>query len=128
MDARIISDAGVSVNNVSVGIVPNSVKYTEGKGEQKVHAVSAGGGSAEMAYADDVSSKFSKVSFEILPTAANISLARQWKCNGNANVVHITGANSFSRTFSYAALVNNYEVNLAADGKIQIEFHSAACA
>lgn len=122
-----LSDAGVSVNNEAVAIVPNSIKYTEGFGEQKVRAASVGGGEVEQVYSHDVESNFSMVSFEIYATVEAIKLARSWKAARNANVVQITGSTpdgSLTRTFTQAGLLGNYDVELGADTTITLEFNS----
>lgn len=126
MSNKIISSATVTINNVTISIVANSLKYTEGKGEQSVRVASSGGGRVQLCYADNAETKFSKVMFDLLPTPANIDFLRNWKNNENNNVVSFTSHDGFSRSVTQAALVNDYEVNLSADGVIPAEFHGNA--
>lgn len=122
-----LSDAQVLVNNEVVGIHPNSLKFTEGLGEQKVRAVSVGEGKTEQVYARDLESNFARVIFELPTTPEYVKLARQWKTNGNQNVVSIAGSTAegtVTRSFTKAALVGDYEVNVGSDGTIEIEFHA----
>lgn len=123
-----ISDAVVDVNNDSVGIVPNSLAFTEGLGEQKILAVSEGGGRVSQVFANDLESNFGMVKFELRATAPNIELARSWKAKGNSNVVIIAGedldGNDFVRTYTQASVVGNYEVGIATEGTIAIEFQA----
>lgn len=125
-----ISDAVIDINNESVGIVPNTLVFTEGLGEQKVLAVSEGGGRVSQVFANDLESSFGLVKFEIRSTAKNIALARSWKAKGNTNVVIIAGEDSegddFIRTFTQASVTGNYEVNIATEGTIAIEFQTNA--
>lgn len=116
-----IATPSIIINNTVAPVVPNSVTYTEGLGEQNVRSQSAGGGSVQMVYSDNAESKFSTVKFQMFPTPENINLIRTWKTNGNANAITIT-APGFSRSISEAALINNYEVNLGADTQIDLEF------
>ncbi len=120
-----LTDATLVVNNEAVGIVPNSLKYTEGFGEQQVRPVSIGGGKTEQVFARNLETNFSKVMFELHTTPENVALARRWKANGNANVISIAGETSdgknVTRTFNRAAIVNDYEVQIGSDTNIAIE-------
>jgi hypothetical protein len=119
----------VIVNNEAVGVMPNSLMFTEGLGEQKVRAVSIGGGRTEQVYANDLETNFSRVKFSIPTTPENIALARIWKANRNQNVVQIAGSTidgDVTRTFTGAALVKDYEVNIATEADIEIEFQANA--
>jgi len=115
----------VLVNNLSVPVVVNSVSYTEGRGEQTVRVQSAGGGSVQSVYSDDVESKLSMVKFAMLPTAENIALVLGWKDNTNANVISITGA-GLTRSFTNAVLTSDYEVVLGSDTQLDLEFKTDA--
>lgn len=120
-----ISDASVIVNNVGVNIVPNSLSFTEGYGEQAVLVQSAGGGVLEQVYSNDVETNLAMVKFSLRSTVANIALAREWKTNANKNVIAVTATvleGSLTRTFNNAALTGDYEVSLSADGVIEVEF------
>lgn len=122
-------DAAVIVNNEAVAVVPNSLMYTEGLGEQKVRAVSIGGGRTEQVWANDLETAFSLVKFSIPTTPENIGLARLWKSLKNTNLVQIAGSTpegTVTRTFTGAALTKNYEVNIATEADIEIEFMSNA--
>jgi len=121
-----LSDAALLVNDEAIGIIPNSLTFTEGLGEQKVRAVSIGGGAVEQVYANDLETNFSMVQFEMPTTPENISLARSWKTNGNGNVVTIAGETAegqLTRVFTQAALTGNYEVPIGTEANISIEMH-----
>lgn len=118
-----ISTPSIVVNNVPVGILPNSFKYTEGLGEQTMRTQSAGGGSVDIVYSTNAESLMSKVTFSMLNTAQNINLIKGWKTNTNKNAISVADQLSgFTRNFSNMALVSNYEVELGADGTIALEF------
>lgn len=120
-----ISDPGVQVNNVAVGIVPNTLEFTEGFGEQNVKVQSAGGGILQQVFENNVETNIGMVKFSLFATIDNIEQARQWKANGNLNVVTVTAVadgKTFTRTFTNAAIVNDYSAQLQADGVIELEF------
>lgn len=123
MASRAISTPSVIINNIPIGIVPNSLKFTEGFGEQTMRTQSAGGGTVDVVYSLNAESLMSKVSFEMINTAENVALARGWKSNLNDNAISlIDSATGFSRNFANMALTTDYEVNLGADTTISIEF------
>ena len=122
-----LTDATLLINNESVGIVPNSLKYTEGFGETTMRAMSTGGGRSEPVFANNIETQFSKVMFDMPTTPANIKLARQWKNLQSANVAQIAGETSegnVTKTFTQAAVVNDYEVEIGTEGNISIEMQS----
>lgn len=118
-------DPTITVNDDVVAIVPGSFKASEGLGEQMLLAQSVGGGRRVQVYSDNAAEAFSKVTFELLTTVDNIALARSWKKNANNNVIgasETTVDGNFQRTFTQAALVNDYEIAFEQEGKIPIEF------
>lgn len=126
----VISAPTVIVNNEPVAIVPNTLVYTEGKGEQNVRAASTGGGAVEQVFSDNVENNFSMVQFEVFNDANSIKSARAWKSNRNLNVVQIAGTapdgTSVERTFQNAAILNDYEVALGSETTVPLEFKSDA--
>lgn len=130
-----VANPQVTVNNIVVKVVPNSVKYTEGLGAQNIRAASSGGSSVEQVYSKNVEENFSKVMFEIFNTVEDIESARTWKANNNQNVISITGTvtqngveSTITRSFTNAAILNDYEVALGADTTVPLEFQSDAAA
>jgi len=125
-----IADAVITVNNDSVGIVPNSLSFNEGYGEQSILPVSDGGGRVSQVFANNLETNFARISFSVRTTAENVARVRQWKIAGNTNVVIIAASdadgNDFIRTFTQAALTQNYDVQIQAEGTIDIEFMSNA--
>jgi len=124
------SAPGVIVNDEPVSIVPNSVVFTEGKGEQKTRAASTGGGEVEQIYSEDVETNFSMVKFQVYNTSDNIKLVRAWKSNRNQNVVEIASktadGDTLERSFQNAGILNDYEVPLGSETVIEVEFKSDA--
>lgn len=120
MANKALANPTVVINNTSVPVVPNSVKFKEGLGEQNVRT-QASGNNVQTVFSDNAEGKMGMVGFSIYNTPENISLARTWKTNLNENAITLTGTN-FSRTFTNMALTSDYEVNLGSDTVIDIEF------
>jgi len=125
----VISDPSVVVNNEPVGIVPGTVKFTEGLGEQMMRAQSTGNGNVDQIFSQDVTTNVSMVSFELYNDIDSIELARVWKTNLNANVITVTGTDptsgkTITRTFSKAALLSDYEVELGSESTFTVDFKS----
>ncbi len=123
--SQAIANPTVQINSVPIFVVPNSVTYTEGKGEQNVRVQSGGGGTVDPVISNNVETNKSMFKFSIYPTAENIEIARGWKSNPGLNAVAVTGDNDFSRSINFATIVNDYEVNLGADTTIELEFQGA---
>lgn len=128
-----LANPQVTVNNDVVEVVPNSVSYDEGLGEQIMRAASTGGGGVNQVYSRNIESNFSMVKFALYNSPENVDLIRTWKQNQNGNGITISGTvtdsgvqTTLTRTFNNAAILNNYEVNLGADTNIELEFTSDA--
>lgn len=120
-----LSTATILVNDEVVTVVPNSVKFTEGFGEQQIRAGSSGGGSVEQIFSQDVESALGKVMFDIHTTPSNVALQRSWQANLNNNVVQIAGSTNegdVTRTYAQAAMVNDPEIEIGSEGNISCEF------
>lgn len=122
-------DATLIANNEAIGITPNSLSYTEGFGEQTMRAASIGGGKAEQVYSRNIETHFSSLKFSLPTTPENVKLARSWKANTNQNVFAIAGSTpegKVTRTFTQAAVINDYEVGIGSEEDIEIEVRSNA--
>lgn len=125
---RGLTNPQVEVNGLSVDIVPNSLSYTEGGGEQTVKAQSSGGDKVSSVFFENAETKLSMLKFEVYATDVNVALARIWKFNKNDNFISVTGGSQSNtqRILQFAALTNDYEVELKNEGVISIEFHGEA--
>jgi hypothetical protein len=120
-----IADAEVRVNNEIWPIVPGSVEFTEGQGEQSIEAASTGGGGVEQIYTYDVTTNFSMVKFDVFPTPQTLKDSKIIKSNRNNNVVELAASTvdgNFTRTFTQAAVLNDPEKKLGVDGTFSMEF------
>lgn len=122
-----LADATVLINNQPFAIVPNTLVFTEGQGEQTIKAASIGGGQVEQIFANDIETNFSMVKFELYATHDSIEDTKSIKSNQNNNVVQILGntpEGTITRTFTQAALLNDPEKALGTDTTIPVEFKS----
>ena len=117
-----LANPSVIVNNEPWLVVPNSVVYDEGLGEQTMRAASSGGGQTEQVYSENVEENFGGVKFQIFPDPEWIDKLRAVKANRNENVVTVTGdvvdrgtTKSLRRTFTNAAIFTNYNPFLNID-------------
>jgi len=124
-----LSDPSISVNDITIPVVPNSVEFDEGLGEQSVLVESAGGGQTSIVISNDVETNKGMIKFSMRSTPENIENARNWKKNPGANVVEFSGVGdgrAINRTYRQSAIINNYTVPASADGVIELEFEGSA--
>jgi hypothetical protein len=120
-----LADATLMVNNEVWAIVPNTLVFTEGQGEQQIKAASVGGGKVEQVFSNDLETAFSMVKVDLHTTTENIQYSKLAKANGNRNVVQIFGQTQdgkLTRTFTQASIVGDPEKALGTDGTISLEF------
>ena len=123
-----LADATVRVNDEVWAIVPNSLAFTEGQGEQEIKAASVGGGKVEQVYSHDIESNFSMVKFEVYSTVDSVEDVKNTKANRNQNTVQIEGRTpegTVTRTFSKAAILGDPEKGLGKESTIEVEFKSS---
>jgi hypothetical protein len=114
-----LANATLVVNNLATLVIPNSIKFEDGTGEQSM-TTQAAGNTVQTVYADDAETKMSLLSFSLSNTPENIELAKGWKTLKNANAATLSGAGGFTRAFNNMAVTNKVEFNLGADTNIDI--------
>jgi len=117
-----ISDPSVVVNDITVNVVPNSVSYKSGKGEQSVKVQSAGNGLVSVVTSTNVETKKGMIKFSVYSTEQAIALKELWQSNGGGNVIELGSVNL---TMSQGTMVNDPEITLSDDGKVELEFQGA---
>ena len=127
---HLIAKPTVIVNNSAFGIVPSSLRYTEGFGEYgRVAAVS--GNSVDPIFFENGETQYSKVMFAMYPTTNMVDTIRDWKNAKDSNLIELSFEDPstgeiFSRTFTNASLDNDYEVSMGVDGTIELEWTARA--
>lgn len=128
--ASALAEATVMVNDNVIGIVPNSLEFDEGLGEQKILPVSVGAGKTEQLFANDVESNFATVKFSMRVTVSNVNTVKGWKQNANRNVINIAAEDAdgkdLTRVFTQAALTENITVQIQTEGVMDVSFQSNA--
>lgn len=114
----------ILVNDVSIPIKANSVKYSKGLPEYKIRIASAGGSRTETVFTKDIETAFSMISFSMLTTKEAIEFAEAWKLNENTNVVQWVDV-GIDKTFNDAAIINKIEVNIGVDGDFEVTFNGS---
>ncbi len=122
-----VSDATVIVNNNQWAVVPNTIVFDEGDGEQKILITSKGGGKVGQIYSDDVSTKFGMVKFELRSTLENRKNALAAKRNRNQNTVQLIlkgGDATVNLTFPRAAITGKLEFGVGPETNLPVEFQT----
>ncbi len=127
-----ITNPEVVINGSPVAIVPNSCKFDEGQPKKNIRAAAVGD-TLVQDFSQNIEEAFSKFSFQLLPSVDNINLVKALQVLNNTNLVTITGTETvlgaekqLIRTFNNATITNQPEVNLGADGIIEVEWMSDA--
>ena len=84
-----VSDAVVKVNNDQWGVVPDTIKFDEGLGEQSVLVVSDGAGQVSLVHSDDPATKIGKIEFELRTTLTDMDRAKKAKLKPGKNTVQL---------------------------------------
>ena len=118
-----LAAATVLVNDEVIAIVPNSLKYKDGKGEQNVRAASTGDGGVETVFSHDVETSIGEVMFDLYPDAITEDFIKEWKGNGAENQILITNnKTNYTETFSNIALTNKVKRDPTFDGVVSFEW------
>lgn len=116
-----LANAKVEIDGFPIYIRPNSLKYTDGRGEVTVRTQSAGDNVTEAVFTDNAELKISMVSFEMQNTVENLrKVTRDWR-NTNFHTIRIYDT-GFTGTFQNMMLSNDPEYEVTADGGISLEW------
>ena len=119
--ARALSVPQVVVNGIVAPIVPNSLKFVEGFGERKIRTASLGGASVETYATTDLTTKYGKISFDMITTDEAIALKKTWQINYQNNSVEWLEAGQ-TRRMANAAIMEDPEVTSGMDGQFTVTF------
>jgi hypothetical protein len=123
---RALSTPQVSVNNVNIRIVPNSLRYDGGEGEVNVRAASGGGNNIESVHTSNAETKIGKVMFDVYLDTELDSFIAQWKEDIGVNSISFSerfnDGTAVTRSFDRMSLMNAVERNASADGVTSLEF------
>ena len=122
MGNKALSVPGISVNNVPIGIVPNSFKFRLGKGETNVRGVSLGGGASTSVHSENAEKKIGMMGWKMYITDDNIALIAGWKQLIGANVITATQPTTSPKTGLFMSMTNDPDFEASADGTVEVMF------
>lgn len=120
-----LSDPFIIVNNAQIEYVPNTLEYQLGEGDRKVETQTAGGGLVSVVVTEDATTNKSMVKFEMRATLESFEMVDAWTGLGANHIILADQASGFKQVFSFMTMVNHPSRKLAADGKVECEFHGA---
>jgi hypothetical protein len=118
---RTLANPTVEVNNGVIGIIPNSLSYKRGKGDVSVRPQSAGGNSIEIIRTENAETKKSMVKFSLYNTKANRDLITAWQDLVDGAAIRLSDGD-FIESFRSMFIINDPEMNLGADGNVEVTF------
>lgn len=117
--SRTLANPAVEVNDIVVGIKPNSLTYKKGKGDVNVRAQSAGGNSIAAIFTEDAETKISMVKFTLLTTKDTVELIDGWL--DQESTIDLSDGD-FTVSFRKVRIKTEPEINTGADGETEVEF------
>lgn len=117
-----LSNPSVEVNNDAIAIIPNSLKYKKGKGDQKALPQSAGGNSIDIVQTVDAETKKGMVAFSLRNTKSNQDLLDSWQ--DGSNTVRCS-QDDFILSFRNMIVITDPEVATGADGSFEVMFEGS---
>lgn len=118
---RTLSNPAVEIGNQAIGIVPNSLSYKTGAGDIVIRAQSSGGNGIEIIKTENAETKKSMVKFALYNTKTNTDLIRDWQDSVSGEGISLSEG-SFSMAFRSMFVMTDPEVNLGAEGNIEVLF------
>lgn len=124
MAYKTMANPTVEVNNDVISIVPGSLLFNTGYGENKVRVASAGGRSKEIFISQDVTTQLGMVTFKLITSKPNVDSITDWvglsqDLNGNT-ITLVDG--DFTESFSEMFVTNNPEQSTGPDGEVEVKF------
>ncbi len=117
-----LSVPGIVVNDVPVGIVPNSYVSNRGKGTITVRAESAGGGSSKSVHTENAEDKIGKMKWDMYNTDENKAFFVEWKSQIGSNAITASQEGMKPESGQSMSLVNDPDWEGSPDGVVSFEF------
>lgn len=120
-----LSVPNLVINNVTIPIVPNSLKYDGGEGEINVRTASAGGEQVDIITTVNAENKIGMVMFDVFTTTDIDTKIADWKNRIGANTVQFNqniGGLPNARSFDNMSITDGVERDASADGVTSIKF------
>lgn len=117
-----LSVPGISVNNVPIGIVPNTFKFKLGKGAIKVRSKSTGGGASKSVHTEDAEDKIGKMSWAMFNDTETQEFVSGWKAGIGTNFISGQQPGTPPLSGGSMSMVNDPDFEASAEGTVVIEF------
>lgn len=117
-----LNNAILTVDDINVKVVPNSVAYNDGDGEVTLRTQTAGA-TVEVIDTINAETQISMCKFTLLSTPENADLVRVWSRSQDPHTITLAVRGSdFTRSFRNMRVTNNPDVAVGHDANIEIEF------
>lgn len=124
MSFRTLSNPTIKVNDVTIGIIPNSLSFKTGSGDKVVKAQSAGGGSIDIIVTENAETKISMVKFKLYNTKKNLDYVNAWS-NLYSSTIKLSQTGGLTENFRDMVITTEPERSLGADGELEVEWMGA---
>ena len=128
MSEIVLTNASIEVNDIPQAIMGNTVSVMLGLGESDLKAASKGG-AVTMVFSENIETKVGQIKYEMPSTETSVENIKEFKDNGPANVVRVTGVGPagarINLTYKTAAVVNDPEVAFQSEGTTPFEWKAA---
>jgi len=123
MSERALSNPTIEINDVVIGIIPNSLSYKNGGGDKAAKAQSAGGNAISIVVTENAETKLSTVKFKLYNTLANLNRVKNWNAlYSNTIRIYEGGITGLTESFADMVMTTEPERAVGADGELEIEF------
>ena len=121
MAFKTLANPTVEINDVTISIKPNSLKFKSGKGDINIRAQSSGGNKIQIVKTDNAETKKGMVTVSLFNTKENIDSVKSWQDNEDGNTIRLSES-GFIQSFRQMFVMTDPEISLGADGELEIVF------
>lgn len=111
----------VSVNDIPIEIIPNSLKWKNGKGERKTRVASGGAGRVTTYNTEDIETQIGEITFRMILTNEAVEQIEEWQDNFDSNTVTFQ-EKGIERTMNRSIIMNDPENAAGVEGEVEITF------
>jgi len=124
--SQAIVEAELNAAGLVIPVVPNSIEYQDGSGEQNIRVASTGNGSTTTIFSNNVEMNKGMVRCSVYSDADTINSIEILKSLNSGILLTLSqkldNGSLFTKSFNSMALVNHPTIQLQADGTIDLEF------
>lgn len=117
-----LTNGTIIVNDATIAIKPDSIKYKRGVGDRKMRTQSVGD-SVEHITTEDLTTKIGMISFTLIGTDANAEAVANWQDNFDTNAVEMITTSGYTLVLQQAVMTVDPEIAVAVEGEIEVVFN-----